>query len=120
MPVNWRQLPVPFTAGVDTKSDRKAADAPKLAILENGVFTERASIVKCNGYTQLDDMTTEASPQTIADARALTVRDEELVLFDATKLYGYQEASGGWIPRSDFDAMTIRPEVVSEIGRAHV
>lgn len=114
MAVQWRQVPIPFVAGVDTKRDRKTADAPKLLTLQNGVFTKEKTIVKRNGYLKLSDQTNETTPRTISSAEACASLGNELLLFDGKEAYSYEEVEARWIPRGDFEPVVTTRETVAD------
>jgi hypothetical protein len=88
-------IPLPFQAGLDTKSDEKAAPAGRLLVLENGVFSKGLTIKKRNGYASLSQAVT-ASGMDYTDARALTRRGSEPVLLADGAAYSYQASLGTW------------------------
>ena len=91
---------VPFTQGVDTKTDSKSLPPSKLEVLENGKFTKRLSITKRNGYTALDtDVAGGNGAVHIEAADILARREEELVLHSQNYLYSYSSASNQWIDK---------------------
>jgi hypothetical protein len=91
------QIPIPFQAGVDTKTDEKAVQSGRLITLENGVFDKGVTIKKRSGYASLSK-TVAAGGMEYSGARALTRRDDELVLFTDGAAYSYQASIGSWSP----------------------
>lgn len=99
MSVTWNIVNIPLGEGIDTKTDSKALPPTKLEVLENGVFTDKISIKKRNGYADLSvDIIGNGN---IASARALSTRDSELVLFNNTSAYGYSAGASKWSERGD-------------------
>src|SRR5499427_6444545 len=56
VPFQWTKVPVPFVGGVDTRTDRKLIQPPKLGLLENAVFTTPGVLRKRYGYAKLADL----------------------------------------------------------------
>ena len=61
-----QSMSIPFTGGLDTKTDDKSTPVGSFRILENGVFGEHGSITKRWGYDSflpiVDDGTTLVTP----------------------------------------------------------
>jgi len=137
MTVNWQPIALPFNQGVDTKSDAKALQPPKLAVLENGEFTERGSIRKRRGARKLGhDVvdtgtgTTEihgnpsssggsagsgaASPDSLG-GRMLATRADELLLADGVRLFSYSAPHDGWIDKGQFESVVVDHQVVAKV-----
>lgn len=101
-PYQWNKVSVPFTGGVDTRSDRKTVQVPKLGLLENAVFTTPNALRKRYGYAAVAsvlavDVFGNLADQTVDGARAIAARGDELVVFDG---FGPLTATGGrWLRR---------------------
>jgi hypothetical protein len=114
MTVQWRDITLPLVGGLDTKADERALQPPKLALLENGVFTKRGSIRKRNGYAQLGNETIAETEQDVASqdgsaggARALLAHSDELLLADQHNLYSYVEQQDGWADRGQLESVSV-------------
>jgi hypothetical protein len=88
-------VPIPFAAGLDTKSDPKAAPVGRLLVCENAVFTKGITLKKRNGYEGLSKTITAAGTD-YANAKALAARGTETVLLTDPTAYSYQESTGTW------------------------
>ena len=112
MSVPRQLISIPLVGGINTKTDPKALNAPKLTALENGIFTKQGTIKKRNGYTQLGNKTEALSPATIAKARAIAALDGETLLFDDEKLYSYSAASDEWLDRGACQSVSVAQSTV--------
>lgn len=94
-PLSERIVAIPFSGGVDTRTDPLHVPPAKLTDLQNGVFTKATTISKRNGYEALS---ASISPGDVRyeDARGLAVRDGELVLFTGRTAYSYQAQADRW------------------------
>ena len=115
MPVQWTNIAVPLVGGIDSKTDEKVLAAPKLTVLQNGVFTKGGSVKKRNGYTALSQDTIATTPATIADARALHTLGDSLVLFDDSKVYGYAPDQDRWLDKGDLESVVVTQESVAKV-----
>jgi len=125
MGVNWQPIALPFNQGVDTKSDAKALQPPKLAVLENGEFTERGSIRKRRGAKALggdvvDTGTGSLGVGSIADEGLagvmLATREDELLLADGAHLFAHSEPHDGWIDKGQFESVVVDHQVVAKVS----
>src|SRR3990167_11271432 len=110
---------VPIAAGVDRKTAAKLVLPGKLLVLENGVFTEGGTIRKRNGYTALGRSVSGGSDLDSGDALGIFsvgarsgARVDELLLFDAGKVYSYAKARDSWIDKGSAVPLLIENEVV--------
>lgn len=97
---------IPFRSGVDTKTNAKLVLPGKLLILENGVFTEAATIKKRNGYTALAKDILAAT--VLASADALASFDNELLLAGAGSLYSWSPNLSKWANRGSVSNVTAK------------
>ncbi len=88
-------IPVPFAAGLDTKSDPKQAPVGRLLTCENAVFTKGTSLVKRNGYSALSQAITAIGTD-YTDTRALASRGTETVLLTDDTAYSYAASTSTW------------------------
>lgn len=114
MTMQWQNVSLPFVGGIDSKSDDKALQPPKLTVLENGVFTKRGAIVKRLGYADLGVETSATTPVEIADARALDTLDDELLMFDDGKVYSYTEPTNTWADKGALESVVTTTAAVAK------
>jgi len=98
MPVQKQNFPIPFTGGVDTKTDPKQVLAGNLLTLENGLFTSPGQITKRTGYNALG-MKVEGQTADISSAQAIQDYNNESLLFDGTFIYSYLQETGNWVEK---------------------
>jgi hypothetical protein len=94
--MQWTPVPIPFTTGIDTRSDPKTVQPPKLTGLENGVFLKDHRISKRNGYTKLPQRLIGGSNTTLAASRALDAFANELLYWDDHYLNSWSPTSNAW------------------------
>lgn len=100
-PYQWAKVPIPFTGGVDTRSDRKAIPLPKLGLLSNAVFTTPGVLRKRFGYSKLADLALDSVnasffDQVISDGRALLTRGNSLWLRASENIYSLAADRTRW------------------------
>lgn len=83
-------VPLAFGQGINTKKDKKQQVYGQLRKAENVVFETLDSARKRNGYDSILLQTTSNS--SIDTAEFLAKFKDELLLFDASKLYGFSDA----------------------------
>lgn len=83
-------VPLAFGQGLDTKKDKKQQIYGTLRKAENVVFETLDQARKRNGYDSIVLQTTTGS--SISTAQFLSKFKDELLLFDASKLYGFSES----------------------------
>lgn len=106
---------VPFSAGVDTKTDPKAAPVGRLLVLENGRFDVGTTIKKRNGYESLGTSITGAG-SSYANARALSSRSGEVIALTDGTAYSYQESVGEWSEIGTVTSVSASDESVAHTG----
>ena len=94
---------LPFSQGVDTKTDPKQVPAGKLLELENGVFRSPGQLQKRNGHVKLSQ--TIATGGTITSSAALGRYGDELLLADGSDLYSYDNAADQWNDKGPFNSI---------------
>lgn len=105
-PFQWMKAPIPFSGGVDTRSDRKSIPVPKLGLLENAVFTTPGVLRKRFGYQKLADLSLDGfgTPpfydQPIADARMILTRGNSLWLRASENIYALGADRKRWQRRA--------------------
>jgi hypothetical protein len=94
-------IDIPITGGIDTRSDPKTVDPPRLLDVENGVYTANGGLQKRPGQERLNTTTT-ASGVNIDAGTGLAVRDNtELCMFDDVNLYSYDTVGQRWVDKGD-------------------
>lgn len=102
LPLQYALLPLPLTAGVDTRTEPKAILPPKLTTCDNGRFTTPGTISKRHGYAPLaelamyDASTGAFFDRAITGARKLLTRAGNLFLTDANTVYGLSPTRSRW------------------------
>jgi hypothetical protein len=94
-------IPIPFTGGLDTKTDPKLVATSKLTQLENGVFTKGGTILKRNGYTALGKSISGAFPfPNVATPTDGTAYKDELVqVANVDRFYTYSQSNNQWVDK---------------------
>ena len=95
---------LPFSQGVETKTDPKQVPPGKLLELENGVFRSPGQLEKRNGHVKLSQ--TVATSGTITSSAALGRYGNELLLADGSDLYSYDNAADQWNDKGPFNSIT--------------
>ncbi len=84
-----------FQKGLDTKTNDKLVT--KLTNLENGVFTEKATISKRCGYDELSQNIYGGG--SVATSQAVFTYNDELLRYANPNLYSYNETNDIWIQK---------------------
>jgi hypothetical protein len=92
-------VPIPFSGGIDTKTDPAQVLAGKLLALENGQFTRGGQITKRFGYDTFS--TSVEGGGAVQAAQAIASHENELLLFDGKHAYSHVEATGNWLNRGN-------------------
>jgi hypothetical protein len=108
-------VPLPFSAGVDTKSSELTAPVGRLLVLENGVFVKGTTIRKRNGYESFGKAITGAGND-YTDAKALTRRGSEPVLLTDGTAYSHQASLGSWNEVGSVTSVEMSDESVGHTG----
>lgn len=100
-PFQWTPVRIPFSGGVDTRSERKAVPPLKLGLLENAVFTTPGVLRKRFGYEKLaslalDNLANAFVDQVVTNARALMTRGQSLWLRGAEDIYSLAPDRKRW------------------------
>lgn len=116
MPGNWQDIAVPLSGGLDSRTDPKAVDPPKLLELLNGEFSGNRNVRKRPGRQQLGEKTHETTPVRITSAKAIGKRGNEPVLFDGDKVYSYAQNMDRWVPRGAASSVKVTHEVIADLS----
>lgn len=94
MALQKQNLPIPFSAGLDTKTDVKQVLPGKLVALENGIFTTKNKIRKRYGYVSLGQNITGGG--TISQGAGIAPYQNEVVAFSGVNAYSYSSNIMAW------------------------
>lgn len=103
MPLDFQNVSIDFTGGLDRKTDEKLVLAGKLTLLQNAWFAENTSLSPVWGSTALTDALLAGGNLTAADA--LMAYRDELVRIANNSLYVF--AKGGWVLRGNANDATV-------------
>lgn len=116
MVLNYQTIAIPFGQGLDTQTDEKTVPTAKLSDLQNGVFTERVTVKKRNGYTALTtNIHSFLSNLSISTADALVTRQDELIELSDNTIYSYSPASAGWLTKGTLYNVRPSEEAVAQL-----
>ncbi len=82
--MEWTSLHVPVHGGIDTNTDPKQVQPPKVLELENGHFRIPGSVEKRPGMALIASKDADLDAK---DIRGIAARGEELVMFDGDRLW---------------------------------
>lgn len=88
-------LKVPFSGGIEKKSDAKTVPVARLLVAENVVFSRATSLRKRNGYEVLSGAI-DGSASVLTGAIAHASRDNELLAFTPSRCYSRQDDADQW------------------------
>lgn len=111
MSVDWTKVNIPLGQGIDTKTDPKGLAPTKLEVLENGVFTNRISIKKRNGYQALNNEIQGGA--NLTEAKALATRNSELLLFNDLNLYSFSSGPEKWLDKGSMISLGVNEKTVA-------
>ena len=115
MPFVQKQLmPIPFTGGIDTKSDPHQVLAGNLLDLTNGQFSKKGEINKRYGYDILG--TNIEGGGNILTGQAISAFQNEMVVFDGTYSYSYLPSTGTWLNRGVAVSCIVEDQQIARIG----
>jgi len=106
-------VPVPFTKGLDLKTDPKQVVMGKFLTLENGIFTSPGRIKKRNGYGALNK-SIQGTANNISSGSGLANFKAEILLLDGNEAYSYSDSTTNW---SDKQTLTNLKLSVSQVVR---
>jgi hypothetical protein len=107
-----KTIHLPLAAGMDTKTDPRALEMPKLALLEGGQFEEPGGIQKRTGITSLG--LTKAATGTIGRLRALSTLDGELLLFAEGHAWSWSDKESAWMDRWRYESVLVDQKAVAQ------
>lgn len=110
MALMTQDISIPLASGIDTKTDPKLVQTPRLLNLENAVFTKIGSVQKRPGYDVLS--TTITDDTLITTGEGLARFDDELIQISGKTLYSYIEANDEWISRGPVNPVVVKREQV--------
>lgn len=100
MPLQKKTLNIPFSQGLDTKTDPWQVQPGKLLQLENAIFEKQGLLKKRNGFPQI---------QTLPDINCDTVTTfkNNLIAF-GEKFYGLDTKSNAWIDYGSLKSVELK------------
>ena len=106
MALNKTTLSVPFTQGLETKTDDLQENLEGLDVLENVIFDTPKQLRKRAGYTLLN--TNNLQNQQITNGKHLAEFDDELGMFTTDDYYGYSKSLDRWTSKGN--VFTVFPD----------
>lgn len=108
-----QNVTLPFSQGVETKTDPKQVPPGKLLELQNGVFRSPGQLEKRNGHVKLSQ--TISTGGSISSSAALGRYGDELLVADGSDLYSYDNAIDQWNSKGPFNSIyTTKTAVVRD------
>jgi len=99
---------IPFTKGIDTKTDEKLVEIGTLTAAENCIFTKQGQVKKRNGY---DKLTTNIDGGgQYENPKGLAAYNDELLAFANDHIYSYSENNAEWIDKGFVQNVTVNVE----------
>lgn len=95
MALEKQTISIPFSQGLDTKSDPKQLSFGKLTAISNGYFQTPGEIRKRNGFDQLTKNIEGGG--SLSNAVALSAFQDSLVEMDGKSVYSYAPNRANWI-----------------------
>lgn len=94
--MEWTDVDVPFAGGVQEKINPHTLPVAHLNRLENAYFAKQGMLRKRRGMDALNKTTIATSPATISAAKNLVASNDELLLYDGSKVYGHSGQYDRW------------------------
>jgi len=95
MALQKQKIPVPFSTGLDTKSDSKQLQIGKLVTAENVVFDNPGKLQKSKGYEEISNYA--LTGEKLDNLHSLSSYKNELLALTDTELYARSENINKWI-----------------------
>lgn len=119
MALQKQVIDVPFTSGVDTKTDNFLAN--KLDVLENGFIGQAGTIQKRNGFSELStaiNSTGDFVGTNVTSGELLVRRKDELLVANKTGLYSYTPSEASpWTQKTNYSFTPSLPLVSVSIDQ---
>lgn len=91
------QVPIQFMGGLNSKMSEFALEQPFFQSLENVAFNKIGQLDKRSGFTAISN--NKQGGGTIDTGFSLTTFNDELLLFDGSRMYSWQDEEDVWIDR---------------------
>lgn len=111
MALQKQNVSVPFTKGLDLKTDPKQVVPGKLLLLENGVFTSPGRIQKRNGYAAFLK-TISGTTNSISSGQGLANFKNELLILTGTEAYSYSDSTSRWSDKQTITNLSISTDQI--------
>lgn len=127
--MNWQKYAIPFTGGLDTKTDENILLPTQLADLKNGQFTKHGLIQMRPGHSATGNVAVPGTAingttntQLFGDKVGVFTRGDELCLATDERVYSHDSNLNKWIMRSRYYPITHTLEEVANVNanQAHV
>ena len=106
MPLASQLIDIPFSGGLDSKTDPNLVAPPALLSLQNAVFAQGGTLVKRNGFQPLS--VNVLGGGTVVSGKALgTFQNELLQITSAGEVYSYLSSQDAWIDRGACSPMVV-------------
>lgn len=125
MALSTQIVGIPFTGGLETKSDEQVVLPTKLLVLDNGEFTKHGKVRARPGHLAFHDATVTGttilgapSYVPVGTKLAHATRGDELLLLTDERLYSAEESTLRWIDRRTYCPVTHTTTEVARVGAA--
>lgn len=108
MPLSKSVIPVTFKQGLNQKTPDKLSAPGEFLALENCIRRKTTAVQKRNGWRSLGKSV--IGDGTIAAGAYITQFEDDVVMLDGHKLYGYSEANDAWISRGSCTTTDMRTD----------
>lgn len=105
MSLAWTTLQIPFAAGLNTKADPRALEAPALAVCRNAEFDEIGGLTKRKPYSSVGADILGGG--TLANVRRIVEHGDERLCFTKDKLYSWSARDAKWVEKATYLAPKI-------------
>lgn len=99
MALQKNKVSLPFSLGIDTKTDDQQKDIGRLDRLKNVIFDSLKELRKRNGYSLI--LTKTLTNEQITNAKSLTKFNNELCLITDQEFYSYSTSVEKWTNKGD-------------------
>lgn len=100
MPIAWQTVNIPLAAGLSTRADPRAMQAPGLAVCQNAQFDEIGGIQLRHPYGSIG--TNILGGGTLGACRRMVVDGDELLVFTSDALYSWSARDSAWVLKAAY------------------
>lgn len=106
----WQTMSMPFAAGVNTKPDPRALNAPGLAVARDVQFDELGGLQTRKPFASVG--TNILGGGTLSNARRVVANGDELLCFTSTALYSWSASDSAWVLKGTYLAPKLEEKAV--------